>query len=293
MNNAIVYLNTKSKTIRVVGQSEENDYSEVYLIGDINNTGWYENITRYPLKLKEGTTNVYEGTYTFTGASNFFKMKAGSLVYGTGDDDNIEIENSYTCEAKQGGMGAFVVGPGEYTFTYELDKNAETGRLSVNAVVHENTFDVVYLIGEFNGGTWEQFTTSYPLKPKAGTTDVYVGVYSFTGNANYFKIKAGEYTYGYNHDIEAEYDTKYQSYPGGPGAFGFEEGESAFTFAYDKNTDTGNVTVSKDTTSAATIETADGEAAYYTLQGIRVDVPTEGLYIKVVDGKASKVLIRK
>lgn len=171
--------------------------------------------------------------------------------------------------------------------------NVKSQTLRVVGESEENDYSQVNLIGEFNGGTWEQYTTSYPLKPKAGTTDVYVGVYSFTGNANYFKIKAGDYTYGYNHDIEAVYDTTYESFPGGPGAFGFEEGESAFYFAYDKDTDTGKVTVSKDTASAATIEAADGEAAYYTLQGIRVAEPTEGLYIKVVDGKASKVLIRK
>lgn len=36
-----------------------------------------------------------------------------------------------------------------------------------------------------------------------------------------------------------------------------------------------------------------GEAEYYNLQGVRVLNPTEGLYIRVSGGKASKVLVRK
>lgn len=48
--------------------------------------------------------------------------------------------------------------------------------------------------------------------------------------------------------------------------------------------------------SAAAVEelgAAAGEAEYYTLQGVRVLNPTEGLYIRLQGGKASKVLVRK
>lgn len=37
----------------------------------------------------------------------------------------------------------------------------------------------------------------------------------------------------------------------------------------------------------------EGEAVYYTLQGVKVAEPESGLYIKVVNGKAEKVLVRK
>jgi len=36
----------------------------------------------------------------------------------------------------------------------------------------------------------------------------------------------------------------------------------------------------------------EGVATYYTLQGVRVAEPSQGLYIRVVDGKASKVILK-
>ncbi|MCM1376832.1 MAG: DUF6359 domain-containing protein [Clostridium sp.] len=40
------------------------------------------------------------------------------------------------------------------------------------------------------------------------------------------------------------------------------------------------------------IEAADGEAVYFNLQGVRVANPENGLYIKVVNGKSQKVLVK-
>ncbi|MDE6681870.1 MAG: hypothetical protein K2J87_00410, partial [Muribaculaceae bacterium] len=50
---------------------------------------------------------------------------------------------------------------------------------------------------------------------------------------------------------------------------------------------------SKATSGVAEIEKASAaEDAYYTLQGVKVANPTAGLYIRVADGKASKVLVK-
>ena len=46
------------------------------------------------------------------------------------------------------------------------------------------------------------------------------------------------------------------------------------------------------TTAVAEVEVAEGEAAYYTLQGVKVANPENGIYVKVVDGKASKVVVK-
>lgn len=45
-------------------------------------------------------------------------------------------------------------------------------------------------------------------------------------------------------------------------------------------------------TGVEAVEVAGNEARYYTLEGIEVANPSNGIYIKVVDGKASKVIIR-
>ena len=46
------------------------------------------------------------------------------------------------------------------------------------------------------------------------------------------------------------------------------------------------------TTGVTEVEVAEGEAAYYTLQGVKVANPENGIYVKVVDGKASKVVVK-
>ena len=41
-----------------------------------------------------------------------------------------------------------------------------------------------------------------------------------------------------------------------------------------------------------TIEAADTEAEYYNLQGVRVDNPSAGLYIRRQGNKATKVYVK-
>lgn len=49
---------------------------------------------------------------------------------------------------------------------------------------------------------------------------------------------------------------------------------------------------SDENTGIAAIEGAEAEAEYFNLQGVKVATPTPGVYVKVVDGKATKVVVR-
>ena len=51
-----------------------------------------------------------------------------------------------------------------------------------------------------------------------------------------------------------------------------------------------NVTV--DTSAVAEVEVAEGEAVYFNLQGQKVANPENGIYVKVVNGKATKVVVK-
>ena len=55
-----------------------------------------------------------------------------------------------------------------------------------------------------------------------------------------------------------------------------------------------NMSFVKDPAGVADIavDNADGEAVYYNLQGVRVDNPDRGVYVKVANGKAEKVLVK-
>lgn len=50
-------------------------------------------------------------------------------------------------------------------------------------------------------------------------------------------------------------------------------------------------TVDKDITGVDAVEAEQGEAEYYTLQGVRLANPEKGLYIRVQNGKADKVVL--
>lgn len=58
-----------------------------------------------------------------------------------------------------------------------------------------------------------------------------------------------------------------------------------FYFTINKTTEGWGVS-----TGVEAIGTEDGEAVYYNLQGVRVDNPDRGIYVKVVNGKAVKVI---
>lgn len=151
VDDAELTLDTNKGTLLVTGAASENEYTDIYLIGDFGK-GWSTDVKSYPLKLVEGSTNTYEGKYNLSAATTYFKMKAGSLVYGTGGSDvAVELGESYT--AAQSGE-AFSIGEGEYTFKFVLEKNADTGVLTVageQIVTYPETMNV---IGNVNGATW-------------------------------------------------------------------------------------------------------------------------------------------
>lgn len=72
------------------------------------------------------------------------------------------------------------------------------------------------------------------------------------------------------------------------------EGAEKVTFSFNKKIRFyGFHIVLANSDSVDGIEIEEGEAEYYNLQGVKVLNPENGLYIKVLNGKATKVIIRK
>ncbi|MDE6007056.1 MAG: hypothetical protein K2G67_05835, partial [Muribaculaceae bacterium] len=157
-----VTFNTSDKTIKITGAAAENEYSTVYVVGDFGDA-WDESRTDGPLTLKSGTNNVWEGDVTFTGASNYFKLKAGAYIYGTGGAD-IEVEMGESYTASQSG-NAFNVGSGTYHFNFVLDKNAPTGVLTVTGNGNPPTPPTPPTPGDYTG--W-YFNLGSPANEAAG-----------------------------------------------------------------------------------------------------------------------------
>ena len=66
-----------------------------------------------------------------------------------------------------------------------------------------------------------------------------------------------------------------------------------YDFTLDLVNNTLKVEEAAQTDGVGSINVENGAAVYYNLQGMKVQNPENGLYIKIVDGKAVKVLVRK
>ncbi|MCM1291646.1 MAG: hypothetical protein NC201_06110 [Prevotella sp.] len=206
VDNALVTLDTKAGTLLISGQAKENEYDTVYLIGDFG-SGWSETTpTPYALKLKEGTENVWEGSFTLSAATSYFKMAAGVNVYGTGGDDiAIEMGKEYTA-AMSG--NAFSLNSGAYDFTFVLDKNAESGKLTVTG--SQKMPDTFYVLGNVNGKGWNPTNGVAMTKDAEGVFSVksiFIGSAEGTPNG-YFSFCTElmtEYTEGSAWSVGARY----------------------------------------------------------------------------------------
>ncbi len=280
---ATVVLDTNAGTLEVKGASQENEYSEVYLIGDFG-SGWSETITSYPLTLKAGTENVYEGEYVLTAATTYFKMLAGTLLYGTGGGDvAVELGNPYT--ASQSG-NAYSLPAGAYKFSYVLDKNADTGVLTVTDaqnVTIDYTEYYVNVLGTFNG--WEDNGVKCDKDGVATLTDLEIGTGEFK-----VKVWTGEDNVWYSTG-EAMPLATWTKINGNSDinmtVAGATEGQKYnVTF----NAKTGEILIDFPT-AVENIAADNTEAVYYNLQGVRVANPEKGLYIKVQGNKTAKVAL--
>lgn len=126
VNNVTVTLDTNKKTLLVSGQHQDNSFTVVYLVGDINGGGWKEDIETYPLESKGN--NKYEGNIEITSQS-WVKPRCGNQVLSaSGSDLTPEMGETYTLGA---GDKAVILMPGKYTVTVVADQKAESCSFTV------------------------------------------------------------------------------------------------------------------------------------------------------------------
>lgn len=147
--NATLTLDTNAGTLLVAGEAQENEYTTVYIVGDMGG-GWQGSRTDYPLTLKSGTDNTWTGTYTLTAANSYFKFLAGTLEYGPEGWEDVTVEPNESYTAVQGSSKSFKLPAGEYTFTYVLPYNGESGTLTVTGEEIVEYPETLYVIGNIN-----------------------------------------------------------------------------------------------------------------------------------------------
>lgn len=134
IKNAKVVLNPYAKQIIITGQSEANSFDKVYVIGDLGN-GYDPDVTDYPLERKAGSTDVYTGTYSFSGTAYdndyfFPKFRCGNVIVGPIGDD-VEPTLGEAVDLEAGSSKALKLLPDTYTFTVEVTQEAGTAKVTV------------------------------------------------------------------------------------------------------------------------------------------------------------------
>lgn len=235
-------------------------------------------------------TKTGTDTYEWTGDINGeFKFRAdnkwGNELTGAG---NITANGTYNLSSGSANMTMYAD-----NVTIVLHPNAQTMVVSGIAAGEVVLPEAFYILGQVNGQGWapdnaiamEKTATGFEASFTLGNAGEGKGYFSFTESTASDWDKLGQ-RWG---ATSGNYELK-----SGDSA-SIVEGENAFVAPADTNLhitlDWASKTFTVDIASGvASVEAADGEAVYFNMQGVRVANPENGLYIRVKNGKAVKVV---
>lgn len=306
VNNATVTLDTNKSTLLVTGAAQQNQFTVVYLIGDIDGAGWDESLTDYPLESKGNDT--YAGDITVSSVS-YIKPRCGNnILSAEGEDIVPQMGQTYTLGA---GDKAVMLTPGTYTVTVVVDQKAETGTIQFTSDVVTPEFpEALYIIGYIDG---HDFDTLTGMKSTKAAEGVYTWENALLGDAGagkgYINIASVVDTEGTGDwDTTVNNGNRYGApAKDTPLAIGAPAGVKIYyagvnasaceSWAVDPGTydvtldlNTLKISLERGSNGIETIEADNAIApAYFNLQGVRVTNPANGIFIEVRAGKAVKV----
>ncbi len=215
--------------------------ADLYLRGTV--TSWNA-LNAY----KFSTTDNDTYTLDVASLSGEFKVAdAGwsTYNYGATNSKKVEIGTPYVCTSGGGNMS--LSGTGSAT-NVRLTFVLSTRTLTITGQEAANDYDVIYVIGDFNGTSWSETRTDMPLSLVSGTEDTFEGTVKFTSTDNYLKFKAGTWVYGPGESATADVDldtdgTTTITNPAGDKAYMIPAGEYKMTIKLTNGSSTGTLTV--------------------------------------------------
>lgn len=261
------------------GQEAPKDF---YLVGEMN--GWNPKVPAYKMSTTDGKTYTYEAT---SGISGQWKICDGSwnLSYGQGESSNSPALNTpYNLSANGANLESAFTQKVKITFNY-VEGGQST--LLVEQVDAETPVDYsnwyVNVIGPFN--EWKDNGVNPNEEGISEHEDLAIG-------SGEFKIKVwnptdGDVYFSTGSELALNQWIKINGDAAANMTIAGAEADKHYNVKF--NVKTHEIYV----TFATGIETIDAEAAdavYYNLQGVRVDNPVKGLYIRVANGKSQKVM---
>lgn len=169
-----------TKTLTIKGKSVENNYDKLYIIGNINGSGWKGDRTDFPMGKVADKDNQFSGQLTVTSKS-YVKFNAGTWTYGPGTSADVPLTPGYTGTIKYpGGDKSYVLDPGTYTFTIDLTNGAESGTLSVAGEVVGPVYpENLYIVGNLTNSDWKPENAFEMTKTSESTFEITTVLESF------------------------------------------------------------------------------------------------------------------
>ena len=276
------------------------EYRELNLVGEFN--GW--DAANGPKFTRED--NVYTLVLE-DGLAGEWKICDGTWDYSFGAGENTEVVSSEKMDAWYNGVNFTCAFEGKTTIVFTLVEGSDVIGSSIPSkliVTNENgetpvdptpgEYRELNLVGEFNG--WDP--AEGPKFTREG--NVYTLVLE-DGLAGEWKICDGtwDYSFGAGENTEVVSGEKMDAWYNGVNFTCAFEGKTTIVFTLVEGSDAigssipSNIVVTNGTSVGATmIEATEGEAVYYTLQGVKVNNPSNGMFVKIVDGKATKVVVK-
>lgn len=287
VSNPVVVLDVVAGTITVTGKgTEDNPDADTWGICGAA-TGWATDLDM---------TDEGNGVWSYTGAlSGEFKFRAnGGWVkdFGAGADAVLTVDGVY--EVVAGGQN-FSIEAENVTLTLDVNnKTLTVAGLEGGGIVPPAPGDEKWFCAwDITGGVWE--FGNEMSEQEDGTFKIHVD--ATAQETNYFAVFYGEENTGWesgtryvpvgNVDEVVDHSETIAMEQGYDGAWVLAQGEWTVVV----NPATLEISFEEgNTVGVAAIEAANGEAVYFNMQGVRVANPENGLYIRVQNGKAVKVV---
>jgi hypothetical protein len=217
---------------------------DIYLRGNFNNWNTSDKFT---------TTD--NDTYTLNLSSLYGDFKIADATWTSvnyGGEDPVELNKEYQCTYEGKNLTLADGQVSNVTVTFVLS----TKKLTISGEKAANTYDKLYLIGDFNGVSWNESRTDCPLEPVEGATvPTFSGTYEMT--AGWFKVLAGTWQYGPGELASSDLDVNVGFnddiyYPAGSHSFAIPAGTYTFTITMPEGEKTAHMVIDGQTIPVVT-----------------------------------------
>lgn len=239
------------------------------------------------MTLKDGLWVVENLPVTNNGANFGVKeMENGSQV---GWYSNGEVNITESGDYSLNGSGDASIAEGTWTLTFNPETKALKAVKEGDGPVVDYSTWYVNVFGEFNN--WADNGVNPNEEGTAVVSDLQLMKPGTNGTGFKVKIWNGEKDIYLSNGQALTVGTSYVVKDDWQANMTVAGGTETDTYSVSFNVKTFELIVTQ-TTGVAEVVVEEGEAVYFTLQGVKVANPENGIYVKVVNGKASKVVVK-